>query len=310
MITKYLTKLSNDEEAPRTFSRQVQTVRSVGDKNVPPIITKLPDSTIQMIAAGEVITRPTNVVKELLENSIDAGATNIRVNIEQGGLKLIEIVDNGYGISRSNAELLCQRYTTSKLRSANDLTKLSTFGFRGEALSSISEVAKVEVRSFNLNTDKVGWHGIYRHGKLMMPPVDKYLQLPGTQIRVTELFSSTQSRRNSLICSFIDEKKNITDLITRFAIHHRNKITLSLNDKATSDLVCSIAPIAMAPCIGNFYGSDMEANLFELDIKNDDSYTVDIHIAFTYKKSSGNLHQSTMILFVNDLLVECDELKK
>lgn len=275
------------------------------------IINRLPDATIQQIAAGEVITRPANAVKELVENSIDAGAHNIRVIIEQGGSKSIEVIDNGHGIAKHNAALLCQRYATSKLRTANDLYSISTFGFRGEALSSISEVADIDVKSFNKQADNMGWHGRYKHGILIAPPEEKFVEQPGTQIKVTELFSDTQPRKNYLMSSFYDEKKAITELITKLAIHHRNKITFVLNERASSELVCSLAPVEMGSCIGNFYGVDMEANLMEIALNHDATYKTDIHMAFTYKKSSGStLHQNTMILFVNDRLVDCDELKR
>lgn len=286
------------------------------------LIVKLPDSTIQKIAAGEVITRPVNVVKELLENSIDAGATNIRITLEQGGLKLIEIVDNGHGIARSNAQLLCQRYATSKINTADDLTRISTFGFRGEALASISEMAEIEVKSFNMMTDKLGWQAHYKHGVPTGPIVEKYLQLPGTQIKVHDLFSNAMPRKNAMAASFMDEKKSITDLIMRFAIHHREKITLSLRDGSSNtanDLVCSIAPTFIGPCIGSFYGMEMENNLIDFSIKSnlteiplgeDEPPKADIYVAFSYKKSTTNVHQSTLILFVNNRLVECDELRR
>lgn len=264
------------------------------------VILKLPESTIRRIAAGEVITRPLNVVKELVENSIDAGAANIRITIEQGGLKSLEIVDNGNGIAKANASLLCHRYTTSKLSTASDLERLSTFGFRGEALASISEVARLEVRSLD-------WRGVYRHGRLVNGPIEtrKY---PGTCIIVSELFNSTQQRKNSFINSATEEKKMIADFITRVAIHYRSKITFILNEKSGNDLVCSIAPVDLGPCIGGFYGSDMESNLFELELELPSQCQV--HLAFTYKKSTSNLVQSTMILFVNNRLVECDDLKR
>lgn len=285
--------------------------------NQPDLITKLPDETIRLIAAGEVITRPYNVIKELVENSIDAGARNIRVSIEQGGLKTIEVIDNGHGIARANSKLLCKRYATSKLSKANDLQSLTTFGFRGEALSSISEVADVDVRSFNIKCDTIGWSGQYRRSELTKPIVDKYIQLPGTRIKVTGLFADSISRRTSLASGGADEKKAIVDLFTKLSIHHRNSITFILNELHQKDLICSIAPVDLAPCIGSFYGTDMQSNMMELTIKTDPKdetcnfrFKSDIHIAFTYKKATGALHSSTMITFINDRLVDCDELKR
>lgn len=274
------------------------------------IILKLPESTIQLIAAGEIITRPVNIVKELLENSLDAGSTNIRVTIEQGGLRLIEIIDNGEGIARSNAEMLCRRYTTSKLSTADDLTRISTFGFRGEALASISEMADVEVRTFCINSDKMGWVAKYKRGELAEPPCDKYLQHSGTHLKITNLFSSTPSRKHAFQSSFNEEKKAVADLITRYAIHHRDKVTISLKD-GINDLVCLLAPMKIGPCVGMFFGMDMENNLMELSLTRDtDDPKLDAQISVSYKKSSGYSGNLNFILFVNDRLVECTDLRK
>lgn len=271
------------------------------------VIVKLSDRTIQLIAAGEVITRPVNVVKELLENSIDAGSTNIRIFIDQGGMKSIEIVDNGHGIAKFNASLVCQRHTTSKLSNANDLSRIATFGFRGEALSSISEMADLEITSFNMHTDTTGWSAKYAQGK---PETicDKYVQFPGTQIKVTNLFANMMPRKGTLAASFLDEKKAIIDLVSKMAIHHRERITMVLTDKVGGELICSIAPIQLGPSIGSFYGMDMENNLLDFNVSP--VCEAKIYVAFSYKKSSASLHQSNMILFVNDRLVECDDLRK
>lgn len=277
------------------------------------VILKLPESTIKLIAAGEIISKPVNIVKELLENSLDAGATNVRITIEQGGLKLIEIIDNGKGIANSNAEMLCRRYATSKLSTADDLRQISTFGFRGEALASVSEMADIEVKSLCMESDKIGWVAKYKKGELVEPPCDKYLQNAGTQIRVTNLFASAPSRRAALQSSFIEEKKTITDLIIRYAIHHRDTVTMSLKD-GNNDLVCLLAPMKLGPCIGMFYGIEMENNLMEVSVKSDTYLKLDANITISYKRLSGNSNSGSnsfnFILFVNDRLVESNDLKK
>jgi len=271
-------------------------------------ILRLPDSTIQMIAAGEVITRPVNVVKELLENSLDAGSTNIRITIDDGGLKLIEVMDNGHGIARADAELLCRRHSTSKLNSADDLSRLTTFGFRGEALASISEMAELEVRTHNPDVDNIGWRAKYRYGKLESEPQQRFKPSPGTQLRVVNLFSNVRQRKKSMQST--SERRSITDLVIRYALHHRDEVTMSLKEKDLPDLICLLAPLDIKPCVGMLFGSDMEANLVEVEVRNYEQFKVFAQIYFTYKKSTGTFNQSTFILFVNDRLVECLGLKR
>lgn len=273
-------------------------------------IIKLPESTIRHIAAGEVITKPTNVIKELIENSLDAKASNIRITIDKGGFNLIEIIDNGSGIARINAELLCHRYATSKLYAASDLTRICTFGFRGEALASVSEVADVEVKTFN-KKDIKGWQARYKHGTLIAQPEEKFVQNVGTQLRITNLFHGMETRLVTTTRGINDEKKAITDLVTRYAMQNRQNLTIVLKEVGSSlDIVCAIAPMTASAGFGMFHGLEYEVNLIESYVDVSEQIKLKSEIYFSFKESKINVNHSQFVLFVNNRLVDCQRLKK
>ena len=129
-------------------------------------IVLLDDLTINKIAAGEVIERPASAVKEMLENSIDAGATNIILEIKNGGISYIRITDNGKGIANDDLDMAFERHATSKIRTADDLTKVKSMGFRGEALASISAISKVEMISKTVDEPN-GYKIVVEGGKIL-----------------------------------------------------------------------------------------------------------------------------------------------
>jgi DNA mismatch repair protein MutL len=177
-------------------------------------ITILPEQLANKIAAGEVVQRPESVVKELVENSIDAGATSISIAIKEGGKSFIQISDNGSGMSDEDAAIAFGRHATSKIKSYEDLENIRTLGFRGEALASIAAVAHVELKT-RRSTDDVGTLVRLEGGELKEH--SKTSTQPGTTISVRNLFYNTPARRNFLK-SNNTEFKHIYDVVQRVAL--------------------------------------------------------------------------------------------
>ncbi len=179
----------------------------------------LSDLVANQIAAGEVVDRPASVVKELLENALDAGATRIRVEVEGGGRKLIRVTDNGCGMMRDDALLAFERHATSKVHTSGDLLTISTLGFRGEALPSIASIARVELAT-RAQEDAAGTSLEIVGGK--MHRVDEAGMPPGTMIAVRDLFFNTPARRKFLK-SETTELSHVTALVTNYALAHPDK---------------------------------------------------------------------------------------
>lgn len=158
-------------------------------------IRKLDEATISKIAAGEVIERPASVVKELVENSLDSGATSVSVTIEDGGKRLIRVQDNGCGMSREDARLAFERHATSKISKIDDLQVLSSYGFRGEALSSIASVSNVTIRTREHGATE-GTQVTVVAGKLL--GIEPIGCAPGTEVEVENLFVNVPARKKSL----------------------------------------------------------------------------------------------------------------
>lgn len=192
------------------------------------IITVLPEHLIDQIAAGEVIERPASVVKELVENALDARATQIDVSIKQAGAEEIRIVDNGIGMSPPDVPSAILRHATSKIRSADDLETILTFGFRGEALAAISSISHLEIVSRRRSDDgatMMFWEGGSRSdsGAVGAPP--------GTSITVRHLFYNTPARREYLRAP-TTEIKRVIETVTDCAVyHHRIGFSLLVDDK-------------------------------------------------------------------------------
>jgi DNA mismatch repair protein MutL len=176
----------------------------------------LSDQVANQIAAGEVVERPASVVKELLENSLDAGATRIRIEVEGGGRKLIRIVDNGHGMGRDDALLAFERHATSKLHTSDDLLQIRTLGFRGEALPSIASVSRLTLET-RAAEDAVGTTVEIAGGKILS--VEDTGMPAGTTIAVRDLFYNTPARRKFLKAEQT-ELAHIAALVTHYALAH------------------------------------------------------------------------------------------
>jgi len=182
-------------------------------------IRVLSDQVANQIAAGEVVERPASVVKELLENSIDAGATRIRIDVEAGGRKLIRIEDDGCGMVRDDAMLAFERHATSKLRSSEDLLSIATLGFRGEALPSIASVARVEMET-RAAENELGTRIEIAGGNMLR--VEDVGRPVGTTISIRDLFFNTPARKKFMKAENT-ELSHVAALVTHYALAHPEK---------------------------------------------------------------------------------------
>lgn len=175
----------------------------------------LPDEVASQIAAGEVVERPASVVKELVENSLDAGATHITITVEGAGQKLIEVADDGLGIPAKEISMALARHATSKLSSAADLFNIETLGFRGEALASIASVSRFTITS-RTRESEVGVRLVVEGGQIDSD-VQPIGAPAGTVVRVEDLFYNVPARRKFLKTDST-ERRQIDDLVTRYAL--------------------------------------------------------------------------------------------
>ena len=191
----------------------------------------LPDNLANQIAAGEVVERPASVVKELVENAIDAGAKRVQVDIELGGRRLMRVVDDGEGMMRDDAVLAFERHATSKIKTLEDLGKIGTLGFRGEALASIASVAKVELIT-KTDEDAAATRVFIEGGKLR--DVKDVARPTGTTLSVRDLFFNTPARRK-FMRSEATENYHITNIVTHYALAHP-EIAFTLTNNGRENL--------------------------------------------------------------------------
>ena len=225
---------------------------------MPDIIHLLPDSVANQIAAGEVVQRPASVVKELVENAIDAGASSITVNIKDSGRTLIQVIDNGKGMSPTDARMSFERHATSKIREANDLFAIRTMGFRGEALASIAAIADVEMRTRPLNAEL----GTYIHilgSVFQKQQADNCTE--GTNLSVKNIFFNVPARRKFLKSNSSELKYIITEIQRVALANPEIAISLYHNNSAIYNLEAE----NIKRRIVSLFGKNINQNLIPVD---------------------------------------------
>jgi DNA mismatch repair protein MutL len=257
------------------------------------IITLLPDHVANQIAAGEVVQRPASVVKELLENAIDAGSDHVQLIIKEAGKQLIQVVDNGKGMSITDARMAFERHATSKIKSASDLFALNTKGFRGEALASIAAVAHVEMLS-KTSEDEIGTEIKIAGSEIReQEPV---VAPKGTSISVKNLFFNIPARRNFLKSNTV-ELRHIIDEFHRVALAHPQiAFTFFQGGHELFDL-----PAAnLRKRIVHIFGSKMDAKLVPVE----ESTSVSSVSGFVIKPSAAKRTRGQQFFFVNDRFIK------
>ncbi|CAD7673269.1 unnamed protein product [Nyctereutes procyonoides] len=268
------------------------------------VIRRLDETVVNRIAAGEVIQRPANAIKEMIENCLDAKSTSIQVVVKEGGLKLIQIQDNGTGIRKEDLDIVCERFTTSKLQSFEDLASISTYGFRGEALASISHVAHVTITTKTAEA-KCAYRATYSDGKLKAPP-KPCAGNQGTQITVEDLFYNISTRRKALK-NPSEEYGKILEVVGRYSIHNSG---ISFSVKKQGETVADVRTLPNATTVDNIrsiFGNAVSRELIEVGCE-------DKTLAFKMNGYISNANYSVkkciFLLFINHRLVESTSLRK
>ena len=252
-------------------------------------IVLLDELTINKIAAGEVIERPASVVKEMVENSIDAGATSITVEIKNGGISFIKVSDNGKGIANDDLEIAFERHATSKIRSADDLNTVTSMGFRGEALASIAAVANVELVS-KTEDEEIGYRVVVEAGDVLEK--EEAGCRTGTTITVRNLFFNTPVRYKFLKKDYT-ESGYIEDAITRIALVNPNVAIKLINTGKT--VIQTNGSGNLKDVVYSIYGKDIASNILEVNYKYEDIEVTGV----IGKPEIARSNRSNQLFFVN-----------
>lgn len=263
-------------------------------------IQQLSKDTIQRIAAGEVVQQPSSALKELLENSIDASSTQISIELKEGGMSLLQISDNGSGINVSDFPILCHRFTTSKISQFEDLSSLTTFGFRGEALSSISLVSKVTVISRKAG-EPIAYKADFIDNELAGSPAPIAFN-QGTKIIVKDLFYNNLGRKRGL-SNHSQLLKSCYEVVQKYALHYSN---IAFSFKSENSGFSTDGKGDKNKIIGELVkGVRYEEDLMQVQV-NENEFCRFYGIV-TGWKFAWNLKE--LVLFINGRLVESPQLK-
>jgi len=274
-------------------------------------IHKLSQDVISKISAGEVIQRPSNALKEMIENSLDAGSSIITITVKEGGMKLLQIQDNGSGIRLEDLDIVCERFTTSKLTKFEDLRKIQSFGFRGEALSSISHISHLKIQTKTPDSN-CGYRACYVDGRLSPAnPSDTSVQpkpcagVNGTTITVEDLFFNIPSRKK-IMKNTQEEHTRVVNLIKKYSINNSAASFILKKQGETTPEVHTPGSLTPRDVITLIYGADVGKELKEVVIKSD---RFEIEMTGYFSSTNYNCKKTMFILFINNRLVESKSLK-
>ncbi|HCX03356.1 MAG TPA: DNA mismatch repair endonuclease MutL [Clostridiales bacterium] len=263
------------------------------------MINKLDALTVDKIAAGEVVERPLSVVKELIENAIDAGGEEIIVEIRNGGKTYIRVTDNGKGINKNEITKALKRHYTSKINKIDDLDYLNTLGFRGEALASISSVSKVEITTKE-KEDQSGINILYKNNEIISKK--EVGCITGTTIIVRDLFYNLPVRKKFL-GSDISEGNKITNLINKMALLNKNITFKFIRDRKI--IFNTPKNTSLINKITSLYGEDFSSSLMKIENNSKEEYEIKGYISdLNYFRGNRN-HQ---MVFVNDRYIKSSKI--
>ena len=260
---------------------------------MPDIISLLPDHVANQIAAGEVVQRPASVVKELLENAVDAGATSIKLIVKDGGKTLIQVIDNGKGMTTTDACLCFERHATSKIKKAEDLFSITTKGFRGEALASIAAISQVRLRT-KTKSAEVGTEITIEGSEVK--DQQAVATETGCSMAVRNLFYNIPARRNFLKSNNV-EQRHIIDEFQRVAlVHHQIRFELFSNDA----VLFQLEPANLRQRIVQVFGKNTNEKLVPVQESTD---ILQLN-GFVFKPEFSKKSRQHQFFFVNDRFIK------